>query len=238
MAEQCLIVIAPMTRGDNSRKASCQTNEDLITAYHDAQDNWKAAWNIQAVTPNWDRIGAAGHSAGAHHLPTFQMLFYKKYTKRINAVMFSHGGSHDDKTDKKHYKPDLNNCLTWNNATAGDGKSICAGVPAFFLTAPKDNKVYPEWTKNWYTKLTKVVKHVVYVEANSAYYGHDEPTHLRKSGGYGILNAYTGRFLACHLYESGTTKSEACDYIYGNSSSKAICSYKSTVKGTCMVSQP
>lgn len=240
IAKQCLVVIAPMTSGEYSyhvppsaRAKSCATDVDLITAYDDAQDNWWMWMGVdqQDTQPDWNQVGAGAHSAGAHHLPTFQMLFYQKYGKRINAVVFSHGGSLDDKTSS-HYKPDMDNCLTnWKNATDSHG-SVCAGIPAFFLTASGDtNTVPPERTRNWFMKLAnhrfqRSDQQVVFAEVNSTNTGtdHMEPVTT------GILNTYTARFLACHLYDQDTPRSkEACSSINDDPSSKGgLCSSSTT----------
>ena len=107
IAEQCLVVIAPMTSGQYSynltapealspRAKACATDVDLITAYHDAQENWEKWMGADNKTtiPNWKRVGAGAHSAGAHHLPTFQRLFYKKiYKKNPSRGVFTWGKS-------------------------------------------------------------------------------------------------------------------------------------------------
>ena len=243
IAEQCLVVIAPMTSGQYSynlttpeafspRAKACATDVDLITAYSDAQDNWKN-WtkaDHKDTKPNWNRTGAGAHSAGAHHLPTFQMLFYQKYNRTIQAVVYSHGGSPDfdpDDAISKHYKPDLDNCLTWKNAKDSEGQSVCAGIPAFFLTASKDKTVDPRYPYNWFMKLTnEMVKRPNEVD-QAVFVAVKDGTHMEPVK-KGVLNVYTARFFACHLYDQGTPRSKkACSYI-NNDPSKGLCNKKPT----------
>jgi len=236
IAKQCLVVIAPMTSGQYSyrqdkplspRAKACATDVDLITAYEDAHDNWKIWMGVddEDTKPNWNRVGAGAHSAGAHHLPTFQMLFYQKYKRRTQAVVYSHGGSPDfgnpDNAISKHYKPDLDRCLNWENATDSEG-SVCAGIPAFFLTASGDKTVNPSYSYNWFMKLSnKMVERPDEVD-QAVFVAVKKGTHMEPVE-TGVLNVYTARFLACHLYDHGTTRSKkACSYI-NNDPSKGLC---------------
>ncbi|KAL7549702.1 hypothetical protein ACHAWF_012960 [Thalassiosira exigua] len=218
MAQQCLIVIAPMTGPETSDL--CKRDRDLATAYTFAKLNW-SRWKIDA-TPNINVVGAGGHSAGAHHLPRFQMDFGFK----LSAAMYSHGGG----------RRDLGECLAKPN-------SKCEGVPAFFLTTLLDgidelNPVSPEGTLDWYEKLAPTTDHAIFAKLGDG--KHMEPLET------GRLNDYTARFFACHLYKDGHSgehsdrKREACSWLYGTH--PHICSRVYQLPygyfGDCRVKQP
>ena len=142
--------------------------------------------------------------------------------------MYSHGGSPDDAISK-HYKPDLDHCLTSENAKDSEGRSVCAGVPAFFLTASKDTTVDPRYPYNWFMKLTNEMKKHPNEVDQAVFVAVENGTHMEPvKKGEGVLNVYTARFLACHLYDQGTPRSKkACSYI-NNDPSKGLCNKKNT----------
>jgi len=244
MAEQCLIVIAPMTPQKDTTPTNddkCKRDHDLLLAYNYIKipENWSGKgsnrWNILRVTPDWESVGAAGQSSGAHHLPWFQREFGEervnesdKKTKKLKAVLYGHGGG----TQKEgKMRTDLPKCLA-------DTK-WCDGVPAFFLTSTDDTQVHPSGTYGWYQKLTGQdtaggkphVQHVVYAQVKQLtndppQWGHMEPVTPHSyhggeyGGGYGVLNTYTAKFMACHLYSDtnqANIHEEACAWIYGSS---------------------
>lgn len=143
VAKQCMIVIAPDTPSGYQNEARCKMDDDLLTAV-------KWAMSHPSSLPakgDFGRIGAMGHSAGAHHLPLF-VQNAKNEGININAAVLSHGG--DD-----IYSYDL------------------PGIPSFFLTSSGDTRerTNPEQSYAWFNKCNAYHK----VFANLAQGGHGEP---------------------------------------------------------------
>jgi len=209
MAAQCLITIAPETSNIHTKAPDCLHDHDSALAFEflSMRKGWEK-WGITSdVTPDWSRIAAAGLSSGAHHIPGLQIYMGETHHIKMKAVLYGHGGSLDKKeAPKKKYKSDLHRCLknsTW-----------CDDVPAMFLTSTDDETVDPSYTLNWYKKLIDPprVQHAVYAEVPTG--GHLEP--VENKGTLGVFNDYTTRFLACHLYDKVSTRSQvACAWIYG-----------------------
>ena len=233
MAEQCLITIAPMTQEKGNKKGTidhdlCNQNHDSLLAYEFLKNKTDPGWEKWGITsdvkPDWNRIAAAGLSAGGHHTPSLQMLFGQEHDIKMKAVLIGHGGSKDKKEALPgKYKSDLVRCLK-----KGNGK-WCDDVPALFLTATDDTTVNYTHTENWYKILTGQktpnsrahVQNAVYAQVKTG--NHLEPTDPAR----GIFNDYSARFLACHLYKDEKkipeVSKEACAWIYGGLGKKNIC---------------
>jgi len=200
IAEQCLIVIAPMTGRAKSNEPEsfqnykCFEDYDLMIAYEWTKHNRAfLESNIFDGTKHAvdiERVGIIGHSGGGHHIPSLQANYH---IPNVQGVVFSHGGS------------DLPLNYWW---------PADHNVASMFLTASQDtNVVLNADVWKWYQANKERGNshyHTVFASTSG---GHMEP--VAKYGK--VFDAWTGRFLACHLYTFGTRKEETCSRFYGKS---------------------
>jgi len=222
VAKQCLIVIAPKTDGLpwiplEETSEECKRDNDLIIAMKWARKNLTKHLGLpRSLKADWGSVGAMGHSAGAHHLPKFVEDANQSYVEdgetyqgvNIKATVFSHGGD------------DL--YIDISNHSMGMYNTPWARTPSLFLTANKDDRkkhnhcTYPKCSYDLYKGMHAKNK----VFANMKFGDHNEPHVLHQ------FAAWTGRFLACHLYhrKSGSMRrNDTCLRIYTKKGTPEIC---------------
>lgn len=199
IAGQCVIVVLPQTLKGYQDETLCKRDYDLKIAHDWATSGSNLSNKIGGRSVNLDRIALMGHSAGGHHIPK-ALSYYN--IPNVKAIIFSHSGK------------DLpaNQTESWQGYWPGDH-----GIPTMMLTSSKDTKMTYKnndvW--NWYNsnKAKGITKsnayHTVFVSSSG---GHMEPIET------GYFSAWMGRFLACHLYTSGSErKATTCKRFYGTS---------------------
>jgi len=211
VAKQCLIVIAPQTDGvpwipSEETSDACKTDKDLLIAMKWAKANLtKLPLPYPSFKADWGSVGAMGHSAGAHHLPRSLKTLRTRTvsTSRLRSSLTA------ATTCTSTYPT-----TPWAYTTIHGHVNRPSSLPRMAIhnrsqTTKSPHCTTPECSYTLYKGMHATNKVFANMEKGNHHEPHDPKLHK--------FAAWTGKFLACHLYPSRSRQAAAtCPSIYDN----------------------
>jgi len=233
-ASKNMIVVAPLAKteyfgnGKDVSSLECKSNKDLQVAY-----DWiflSSQYNPYKISIDQQKkIGIAGHSSGAHHIPSL-LQTYPYIKAKTGAVLFSHGGRDIGLATPplSHGSSDELGCHQnpWCSCNGCGLKSTLNNISTLFVTSAEDKKVPPLFPSSqnpkgsvldWFDLAPSSEEHPkLFVELTHG--NHGEPHGYKpKNKKYTYqFSGHMASFFSCHFYK------EHCDTLKNSCTAKGV----------------